>query len=122
MLKSGMHIGSHGYEHNWLSSLNEVEQKIQINKSLDFLKQISFIAVFPAIGFLYFYFTDTRRVGREAQGPIWWNKLRPIHAFMYLLFASYAFKKEKFAWMVLFVDACLGFLFWFMHYKLGFVF
>tara|TARA_Y100000996_G_C22475549_1_gene623946 strand:- start:70 stop:423 length:354 start_codon:yes stop_codon:yes gene_type:complete len=90
--------------------------------SLDFLKQISFIAVFPAIGFLYFYFTDTRRVGREAQGPIWWNKLRPIHAFMYLLFASYAFKKEKFAWMVLFVDACLGFLFWFMHYKLGFVF
>ena len=90
--------------------------------SSNFLRKASYLAVLPAIGFLYLYLTDSRRVGREAQGRIWWNKLRPIHAFMYLLFATYAFKKEKFAWIVLFLDACLGFMFWFLHYKFEIIF
>ena len=39
-----------------------------------------------------------------------------------LIFAVYAFKKESFAWIVLFIDACLGFLFWILHYKFSFSF
>tara|TARA_Y100000389_G_C17337532_1_gene451479 strand:+ start:244 stop:594 length:351 start_codon:yes stop_codon:yes gene_type:complete len=92
------------------------------NLPADFLSKISFIFLLPTIGFLYLYLTDSRRVGRESQGPIWWDKLRPIHAFMYALFAVYAFKKESFAWIALFIDACLGFLFWILHYKFSFSF
>jgi len=36
----GMYIGSHAYSHRWLNHLNEEEQKIEINSSLDFLKKI----------------------------------------------------------------------------------
>ena len=37
MRRHGMHIGSHGYNHYWLGSLNEENQKKEIEKSLDFL-------------------------------------------------------------------------------------
>jgi len=38
--RNGMHIGSHGYDHYWLGSLEREEQKIEIEKSLKFLNQI----------------------------------------------------------------------------------
>jgi len=38
--KFGMHIGSHGYDHYWLSSLSKSAQENEIKKSLDFLKNI----------------------------------------------------------------------------------
>jgi peptidoglycan/xylan/chitin deacetylase (PgdA/CDA1 family) len=37
MLKFGMHIGAHGYDHYWLGSLTMEKQKIEIFKSLEFL-------------------------------------------------------------------------------------
>ena len=40
MQRNGMHIGSHGYDHYWLSSLTKENQKIEIEKSLSFLNQI----------------------------------------------------------------------------------
>lgn len=40
MIDSGMHFGSHGYEHYWFNTLSKVEQEIEINKSLLFLKEI----------------------------------------------------------------------------------
>lgn len=40
MIDSGMHIGSHCYDHFWLSSLTKEEQRKEIVKSLDFLKRI----------------------------------------------------------------------------------
>lgn len=40
MVKCGMHIGSHGYDHFWLSALNKDEQKSEIEKSVDFIKTI----------------------------------------------------------------------------------
>jgi len=36
----GMHIGSHGYDHYWLGSLSKEKQQIEIDRSLDFLKQV----------------------------------------------------------------------------------
>ena len=41
MASSGMHIGSHGYDHYWLSSLDEQSQRNDIEKSLKFLKRIN---------------------------------------------------------------------------------
>ena len=40
MHRNGMHIGSHGFDHYWLGSLSEEKQKVEIEKSLKFLKQI----------------------------------------------------------------------------------
>lgn len=40
MNRNGMHIGSHGYDHYWLGSLERAEQKIEIEKSLEFLNEI----------------------------------------------------------------------------------
>ncbi|WP_209451972.1 polysaccharide deacetylase family protein [Leptospira ryugenii] len=37
MLKSGMHIGSHGHEHFWLHTLTYEEQEQDLRKSLSFL-------------------------------------------------------------------------------------
>ena len=40
LLESGMYIGSHGYSHSWLNKLNYQDQKKDIKKSLNFLKEI----------------------------------------------------------------------------------
>lgn len=40
MNRNGMHIGSHGYDHYWLGSLNKEKQKIEIERALEFLNQI----------------------------------------------------------------------------------
>lgn len=37
MNRNGMHIGSHGYDHYWLGSLDRQKQKIEIEKALEFL-------------------------------------------------------------------------------------
>lgn len=37
MLRFGMHIGGHGYDHNWLSSLSKKNQEADLLKSLTFL-------------------------------------------------------------------------------------
>jgi hypothetical protein len=35
---------------------------------------------------------------------------------MYILFALFAFKRKSFAWIVLFLDALIGFIAWILHY------
>ena len=40
MQENEMHIGSHGFEHYWLSYLDKKNQLTEINKSLEFLKRI----------------------------------------------------------------------------------
>ena len=56
--------------------------------SLDLLKYMGYLALLPAIGFIYIYMTDSRQTGPEVFGDkIWWNNLRPIHGLLYSLFA-----------------------------------
>lgn len=40
MHRNGMHIGSHGYDHNWLGSLEQQKQRFEIEKSIEFLNLI----------------------------------------------------------------------------------
>lgn len=40
MNRNGMHIGSHGYDHYWLGSLEIQKQKIEIEKAIEFLTLI----------------------------------------------------------------------------------
>lgn len=40
MVDCGMHIGSHGYDHYWLSSLSKEKQEFEIAKSIEFIKMV----------------------------------------------------------------------------------
>ena len=40
MLRHGMHIGSHGYDHYWLDSLSPEKQEQEIDESLKFMERI----------------------------------------------------------------------------------
>lgn len=73
------------------------------------LKYMGYVALLPAIGFMYFYLSGTRKTGVETGGaPIWWNHLRPIHAAFYATFAYLAIVGDRRAWMALFADALFG--------------
>ena len=88
-----------------------------VNKTI--LRYMGYIALIPAIGFLYIYFTGSRKTGSETFGDkIWWNDLRPIHSFLYFLFAYNAIIGNMNAWMYLFLDVMFGlFSFLFFHFQ-----
>jgi len=57
---------------------------------LNYLPYLGYLALLPAIGFIYLFFTGKRTSGLETQGaPIWWSRFRIIHGLLYLLFAYY---------------------------------
>jgi len=73
------------------------------------LKVMGYIALLPAIGFLYLFFSGKRKTGGETFGAnIWWNNLRPIHGILYLLFAWYAIHGDRRAWILLMIDVIFG--------------
>jgi hypothetical protein len=82
-----------------------------------YLKYLGYLALLPAIGFLYIYLTGSRKIGAETFGAnIWWNNLRPIHSSLYFLFAYNAIKGNKQAWIFLLVDVLLGLLSFIIHH------
>ena len=84
---------------------------VYIAKNIDttYLQYMGYLALLPAIGFFYIYFTGSRQTGAEVFGSkIWWNDLRPIHGLLYLLFAGNAIIGNKSAWMYLLVDVVFG--------------
>ncbi len=66
------------------------------------------IALIPAFVWMYFFFTNTRQTGMEANGRIWWNNVRPLHALLYFGFAYAALKQNKNAYLFLVADVILG--------------
>ena len=71
------------------------------------------MAAMIAIGFMVIYLTGLRKSGPETFGePIWWDDLRPIHAFNYGLFALLALHDNPEAWKVLFIDTIIGLTAW----------
>lgn len=41
MVRNGMYVGGHGYDHFWLDTLNQSQQGIEISKTIDFLNSIN---------------------------------------------------------------------------------
>jgi len=88
---------------------------------LNYLPYLGALALFPAIGFLYLYFTGKRQSGLETQGaPIWWAPFRLLHGLIYFGFAYAAFRQVAMAYQILLLDVCLGLgLFLWHHYTVG---
>ena len=79
------------------------------NSDSTLLKNMGYLALLPAIGFMYIYLTGSRDTGPEVFGnKIWWNDLRPIHALLYFLFSYNAINGNKNAWVYLLIDVLVG--------------
>jgi hypothetical protein len=79
--------------------------------NIKYLKYLGYLALLPAIGFMYVYVSGIRNTGLGAFGQkIWWNQLRPIHSILYFLFAYNAIIGNKNAWIYLLVDVLIGLL------------
>jgi hypothetical protein len=82
-----------------------------------YLKYLGYLALLPAIGFIYIYLTGTRKTGAEVFGEkIWWNNLRPIHSILYFLFAYNAIIGNKQSWIYLLVDVLFGLISFLIHH------
>ena len=85
--------------------------------NMKYLKYLGYLALVPAIGFIYIYLTGSRKTGPEVFGEkIWWNNLRPIHSILYLLFAYNAIIGNKQAWIYLLVDVLIGLISFLIHH------
>ena len=91
------------------------------NVSINYLPILGYLALLPAIGFIYIFVTGSRKTGAEVFGEkIWWNNLRPLHAVLYGLFACNAIIGNKNAWMYLLIDVTFGLVsFLSFHYSNG---
>ena len=89
--------------------------------NINYLKYLGYLALIPAIGFIYIYLTGIRKTGPEVFGEkIWWNNLRPIHSLLYFLFAYNAIIGNKQSWIYLFADVVFGLIsFLIYHYMKG---
>ena len=86
---------------------------------IDDLKYLGYLALLPAIGFISIYLFDLRKKGLETGGKrIWWNDIRVIHGLLYLGFAMYAIKNNKYAWIFLLIDVIFGLLAFIYNYYL----
>jgi hypothetical protein len=86
-----------------------------------YLPYLGYLALLPAFGFIYLFFSGKRTIGLETQGtPIWWTKFRLFHGLMYLLFAFYAIQKYSNAYKIIVADTIVGLvLFLIHHYESG---
>jgi hypothetical protein len=83
------------------------------------LPYMGVVASIIAIGFTYIYVTGSRKTGAETFGqPIWWNSLRPIHAFLYAWFAYKAISGHNDAWVPLAIDVVVALAAHVLHYHL----
>jgi hypothetical protein len=94
------------------------------NTNTEYLKYLGYLALLPAIGFMYIYLSGSRKTGAEVFGEkIWWNDLRPVHSILYFLFAYNAIIGNTQSWLYLLVDVSIGLLsFLIHHYKNGNIF
>ena len=88
--------------------------------NIQYLKYLGYLALVPAIGFMYIFISGTRNTGAEVfGGKIWWNNLRPIHSILYFLFAYNAIMGNRDAWIFLLVDVLFGLTSFLIYHSLN---
>jgi hypothetical protein len=81
------------------------------------LQILGFLTMIPVLGWIYILWTGSRKTGLETGGePIWWNSLRPVHAFNYALFSALAIMRNEKAYYVLVLDVFIGLFAWIHHH------
>ena len=82
-----------------------------------YLQIAGYLGLILGIGFLTIYYYNLRKTGIEVFGDkIWWNDIRPVHGFLYLIFAYLAINKNKNAWIVLLIDVIFGLVMFINHH------
>ncbi len=77
--------------------------------SKEHLKWMGYLALLPAIGFMYYFFRWSTEKGLALFKTIWWNNMRPIHGLLYFAFAYYAITGNRdYAWKILTIDVIIG--------------
>tara|TARA_Y100000389_G_scaffold204574_1_gene258083 strand:+ start:10109 stop:10450 length:342 start_codon:yes stop_codon:yes gene_type:complete len=76
-----------------------------------YLPYLGILAIIPTIGFLAIYFGLIKRKSGAFGQKIWWNDLRPVHAFLYLCFTILAINKKKYSYIPLLIDVLIGIIF-----------
>jgi hypothetical protein len=86
----------------------------------EYLKYLGYLALLPAIGFMYIYVSGSRKTGLEVFGEnIWWNDLRPVHSVLYFLFAYNAILGNKQSWIFLLIDVLIGLTSFIIHHYIN---
>ena len=89
----------------------------EINKK--YLKYLGYLALLPAIGFMYIYVSGARKGVGAFGEKIWWNHLRPVHSILYFLFAYNAIIGNKQAWVYLLVDVFISLISFLIEHSLN---
>ncbi len=90
------------------------------NINTKYLKYLGYMALLPAVAFIYIYLTGSRKTGVEVFGEkIWWNNLRPLHSILYFLFAYNAIIGNKQSWVYLLVDVLIGLISFLIHHHMN---
>ncbi len=84
--------------------------------SLDTLKYMGYAALIPVLGWLRIILWAPRDYAPEAQGKVWWQRMRPVHVFFYSMFAYDAINGSVDAWVWLALDLIFGVSGWLFHY------
>jgi len=81
-----------------------------INKK--YLPYIGIITLIMGIGFIYIYLFGNKKADSQLEWTgdkgIWWHHFRPIHGLLYITFSIMAFKKNKYSWLLILIDAMFG--------------
>ena len=79
-----------------------------------YLPYMSLFTLIIGVGFIYTSIIN-KKIGFFGS-KIWWNNYRLIHSFNYALFSIQAFLLYNKAWIILFIDAILGLIFFINNY------
>jgi hypothetical protein len=75
---------------------------------IEWLPSYSILLIIIASSFLFLYFSNMRQHAAEGGGNTWWANYRIIHGILYLIAGTYAFNKNRSAWIPLSIDTILG--------------
>lgn len=54
---------------------------------------------------------------KDSDSKVWWNDLRPLHGFLYILFAVLTALGYNNTWVILLLDTLIGLSAWMLHHK-----
>jgi len=82
-----------------------------------YMSMIGVVCLVISFGFIMNYAFGLRKTGVETFGqPIWWNDLRPVHGFLYILAGYCSFYSRENVWKILLLDTMIGLVAFLRHH------